>query len=91
MNDDVIIELSILIDNGLIDEFENYEIPSPLSPSFILEGSIKSIGRVLKGRDDIKTTSKLIAALDTLTKRLDRHDSLSRYKIRIYAVCFLLS
>jgi hypothetical protein len=87
MNDDVTLELSILIDNGLIDQFESYEIPSPLSLLFILEGTIKAIGRVLKAREDVKTASRLIVALDTLTKRIEGHDPISRYKVSIYAVC----
>jgi hypothetical protein len=88
MSDDVIIELSILIDNGLIDQFEEFDVPSILSPTFILEGVLKPIGRLLKAREDLKAVSKLIGALKRLIRRIDE-SSISRFKMGKYNVSFV--
>lgn len=87
MKEDVAIELSLLLENGLIDQFEKYEIPSDMSSADILEGTSKSVGRLLKMREDLKAAMSLIDALDRLTKKIEKR-SISRSKVSQYIVSF---
>jgi hypothetical protein len=85
MADDAIIDLSMLLDNGLIDQFEEFEVPLVLLPEFVLGGLAKTVGRIFKQHEDPKTLPNTITALLKLVGRVPE-SSISRHKISRYIV-----
>lgn len=87
MADDAVIDLSMLLENGLIAQFEEYEIPKDTSAEFILEGLLRTVGRILKQREDLGPLPSMIVALQKLVDQI-QEKSLPRSKMIRYIVCF---
>ncbi|KAI6182047.1 NADH dehydrogenase [Aphelenchoides bicaudatus] len=87
MAEDFVIDLSMLLENGLVDQFEKFDVPCVLLPEFILENISKPVGRILKQHEDAKTLPKMITALLKLVARVPEM-SISRYKISRYTPIF---
>lgn len=85
MDEDLCVELSLLLDNGMIDQFMEYELPKTVTPLIILESTIKSICRILKTRENLQVASKLILMLEKKVKEIGE-SSIPRSKISHYNV-----
>lgn len=82
---DAIIDLAMLLENGLIDQFEEFNVPQVLLPEFVLGGLVKSSGRIFKKHENPKILPSTIAVLSKLVSRIPEK-SVSRHKIGHYLV-----
>lgn len=85
MADNAVIDLSMLLDNGLTDQFEKFDMPQVLLPEFVLEGLVKSTGRIFKQHENPKILPDTIKVLLKLVGQIPEK-SISRHKIGRYIV-----
>ncbi|KAI6179498.1 NADH dehydrogenase [ubiquinone] iron-sulfur protein 3, mitochondrial [Aphelenchoides besseyi] len=83
MNDDWVNDLQLFLDNGLYDEFEQYDLPLVINVEFILSQTIRVFARLLRNREEQPAISKLLETLNRLVLRIPSR-SISRYRVSNY-------